>query len=175
MCKRCGDEAADHGGVEFKTPWAIDTLGEVMKYTKERNTCEIDVNDDAIQGAAMFLSEASAFEVKPPALGPVTGGGLGFEFKQGHRGLDVEVFPDGQTLEFMLVIARPGKTPETADLEYELGAIPVSEIQDVRWLFQWFTTGEFSPELATYLYTDEELEAKCSSSENGSSPETPSA
>ncbi len=67
----------------------------------------------ALLAARRLLEVLESFSLPPPAIRPVSGGGLHFEWQTTERELEVEILPDGSAA-FLAVVREPDNGREVA-------------------------------------------------------------
>ena len=85
------------------------------------------------------LSELEPYDELPTAhVGPTIGGGLGIEWHNGSRELDLEILPDG-TIEYL----KTGRSVSTGLRvgRMDHGEIPSGKFKEVRQLVRWLMVG----------------------------------
>jgi hypothetical protein len=83
--------------------------------------------------ALRILSEIDSHEMPAAHIGPVSGGGLGIEWRLGERDLNLEILPDG-SIEYL----KAEKTPAGFDVDQmEDGSIPRDQTTRVHELVRW--------------------------------------
>lgn len=86
-----------------------------------------------LDAAFRVLSEIESYEMPTAHIGPVSGGGLGIEWRLGERDLNLEILPDG-SIEYL----KAEKTPSGFDVDQmEEGQIPLDQITRVHQLVRW--------------------------------------
>lgn len=87
----------------------------------------------ALETMSRLIKEIDAYELPTAHLGPVSGGGLGVEWRNGERDLTLEIMPDG-SIEFL----KAERTPSGLDLNHmDDGVISGDRLGDVRALIRW--------------------------------------
>jgi len=82
-----------------------------------------------------LIKEIDAFDLPTAHIGPVSGGGLGIEWRNGDRDLSLEILPDG-SIEYL----KAEKTPLGFDTDHmEDGEIPGHRLGEVRALIRWLS------------------------------------
>ena len=80
-----------------------------------------------------LIREIDTFELPTAHIGPVSGGGLGVEWRNGDRDLSLEILPDG-SVEYL----KAERTPTGFDMDHmEDGDIPNDRLGEVRALIRW--------------------------------------
>ena len=83
--------------------------------------------------ALRLLAEIEPYEMPMAHIGPVSGGGLGIEWRLGERDLNLEILPDG-SIEYL----KAEKTSTGFDVDQmEEGQIPRDQLAKVRQLVRW--------------------------------------
>jgi hypothetical protein len=181
MCKICGEPEGVHPALDaaFKDvpEYLIETLNRIGQYSKDKNTSGIEVSGVAMIGASVLAGVLANDNMPVAHVGPVEGGGLGLEWRSGNRALEIEVFPDGKTFEFLVAQIDPPQSEENqAELAYQLGSFKYDDLialptgdEGPSLLADWLLGGEFAESLDRYLYPDDS-EGTCLASEPGSEP-----
>jgi hypothetical protein len=80
-----------------------------------------------------LIRELDAFDLPTAYIGPVSGGGLGVEWRNGNRDLTLEILPDG-TLEYL----KAERSATGLDIDHmEDGDLPSDRLGEVRVLIRW--------------------------------------
>ncbi len=87
----------------------------------------------ALEVMNRLIKEIDAYDLPTAHIGPVSGGGLGVEWRNRDRDLSLEILPDG-SIEFL----KAQRTPSGLDLDHmEDGEIRVDRLGEVRALIRW--------------------------------------
>jgi hypothetical protein len=82
-----------------------------------------------------LFKEIDAYDLPTAHIGPVLGGGLGIEWRNGDRDLSLEILPDG-SIEYL----KAEKTPLGFDTDHmEDGEVPNDRLGEVRALIRWLS------------------------------------
>lgn len=116
-------------------PWLIDAWRalETMARLEENwdSYGSRPLSMTAVEAASRVLYVLRNRRMPAPQLVPVSGGGLQFEWQEGNRELELEVFPDGR-VGFLLV---QDSEPLTE------GELPHGATREVQALADWLTRG----------------------------------
>jgi hypothetical protein len=87
----------------------------------------------ALEVMNRLIKEIDSFELTQAHIGPVSGGGIGVEWRCGDRDLTIEILPDG-SLEFL----KAEKTSSGFNLNEMVGGkIRSDRLNEVRGLIRW--------------------------------------
>ena len=87
----------------------------------------------ALEAMNRLIKEIDAYDLPTAHIGPVSGGGLGVEWRNGDRDLVLEILPDG-SIEYL----KAERTPAGFDTDHmEDGEIPNDRLGEVRTLIRW--------------------------------------
>jgi hypothetical protein len=86
-----------------------------------------------LEEARRLLAEMEPYVMPTAHIGPVSGGGLGIEWRLGGRDLNLEILPDG-SIEYL----KAEKTPTGFDVDrMEDGQIDRDQLTKVHQLVRW--------------------------------------
>jgi hypothetical protein len=87
----------------------------------------------ALEVMNRLIKEIDAYDLPTAHIGPVSGGGLGVEWRNRDRDLSLEILPDG-SIEYL----KAERTPLGFDTDHmEDGEIPHDRVGEVRALIRW--------------------------------------
>jgi hypothetical protein len=89
------------------------------------------ISGDALNSAVALLSAVQREGLGVPNIAPVTGGGIGLEWKSGSRTVEFEILPDG-AIETLLIERRRGLSDHM-----EEGTLSVARIYESHYLIEW--------------------------------------
>jgi hypothetical protein len=122
------------------SPWLIDTLKALAGLSGLQDNWDgygsPSIQSAALTSARRLVSAIEAEELPTPAVGPVSGGGIGIVWKVATRELQIEILPDG-SVEFLLADVDSATGQERT----QEGRLTLAYTDQIRRLVGWLLRG----------------------------------